>query len=218
MFPQLSDWITAQQATDPMYWATHLRQTVRFAEGIQTLWQQPERVLLEVGPRITTTTLARQQAKDIKQQIAIPSLGDNAENEAEWTALLKAVGQLWLAGVSIDWSNFYQRETRQRIPLPTYPFERQRFWIDPPPHPNRAATPKLPNPQLLENTQTMTKSPQQKLIPLLKEIIEETSGLEIASVDDSTTFLEMGLDSLSLTQVGLALKKNLKSKSHLGSY
>jgi acyl transferase domain-containing protein/glutamate-1-semialdehyde aminotransferase len=207
-----ADWITAQQATDPMYWATHLRQTVRFAEGVQTLWQQPERVLLEVGPRITTTTLARQQAKDIKQQIAIPSLGDNAENEAEWTALLKAVGQLWLAGVSIDWSNFYQRETRQRIPLPTYPFERQRFWIDPPPHPNRAATPKLPNPQLLEKTQTMTTSPQQKLILLLKEIIEETSGLEIASVDDSTTFLEMGLDSLSLTQVGLALKKKFQVK------
>ncbi|MHC5733447.1 aminotransferase class III-fold pyridoxal phosphate-dependent enzyme [Nostoc sp.] len=207
-----ADWITAQQATDPMYWATHLRQTVRFAEGVQTLWQQPERVLLEVGPRITTTTLARQQAKDIKQQIAIPSLSDNAENEAEWTALLKAVGQLWLAGLSINWSNFYQRETRQRIPLPTYPFERQRFWIDPPPHPNRAATPKLPNPQLLEKTQTMTKSPQQKLIPLLKEIIEETSGLEIASVDDSTTFLEMGLDSLSLTQVGLALKKKFKVK------
>lgn len=206
-----ADWITAQQATDPMYWATHLRQTVRFAEGVQTLWQQPERVLLEVGPRITTTTLARQQAKDIKQQIAISSLSDNAENEAEWTALLKAVGQLWLAGVSIDWSNFYQRETRQRIPLPTYPFERQRFWIDPPPHPNRAATPKLLNSQL-ENTKTMTKSPQQKLIPLLKEIIEETSGLEIASVDDSTTFLEMGLDSLSLTQVGLALKKKFQVK------
>ncbi|MEJ6482500.1 aminotransferase class III-fold pyridoxal phosphate-dependent enzyme [Nostoc punctiforme UO1] len=205
------DWITAQQATDPMYWATHLRQTVRFAQGIQTIWQQPERVLLEVGPRITTTTLARQQAKDIKQQIAIASLGDNAENEAEWTALLKAVGQLWLAGVSIDWSNFYQRETRQRISLPTYPFERQRFWIDPLPHPNRAATPKPSNPQL-ENTQDMTKSPQQKLIPLLKEIIEETSGLEIASVDDSTTFLEMGLDSLSLTQVGLALKKKFQVK------
>ncbi|MEH2127448.1 MAG: aminotransferase class III-fold pyridoxal phosphate-dependent enzyme [Nostoc sp.] len=207
-----ADWITAQQATDPMYWATHLRQTVRFAEGVQTLWQQPERLLLEVGPRITTTTLARQQAKDIKQQIAIPSLGDNAENEAEWTALLKAVGQLWLAGVSIDWSNFYQRETRQRIPLPTYPFERQRFWIDPPPHPNRAATSKLLNPHLLEKTQTMTTYPQQKLIPLLKEVIEETSGLEIASVDDSTTFLEMGLDSLSLTQVGLALKKKFKVK------
>lgn len=207
-----ADWITAQQATDPMYWATHLRQTVRFAEGVQTLWQHPERILLEVGPRITTTTLARQQAKDIKQQIAIASLGDNAQNEAEWTALLKAVGQLWLAGVSIDWSNFYQRETRQRISLPTYPFERQRFWIDSPPHPNRAATPKLPNRQSLEKTQNMKTYPQQKLIPLLKEIIEETSGLEIASVDDATTFLEMGLDSLSLTQMGLALKKKFQVK------
>ncbi|OUL34269.1 beta-ketoacyl synthase [Nostoc sp. T09] len=207
-----ANWITDEQATDPMYWANHLRQTVRFAEGVQTLWQQPERVLLEVGPRTTTSTLARQQAKDIKQQIAIASLGDNADKEAEWTALLKAVGQLWLAGVTIDWSNFYQDETRQRIPLPTYPFERQRFWIDPLPHPNRTVTTQLPNPLSLEKTSTMTTSPQQKLIPLLKEVIEETSGLEIASIDESTTFLEMGLDSLSLTQVGLALKKKFKVK------
>ncbi|BAY99676.1 beta-ketoacyl synthase [Tolypothrix tenuis PCC 7101] len=206
-----ANWITDEQATDPMYWANHLRQTVRFAEGVQTLWEQPERVLLEVGPRATTATLARQQAKDIKQQIAIASLADNAENTAEWNALLKAVGQLWLAGVTIDWSNFYQDETRQRIPLPTYPFERQRFWIDPLPHPNRAKTAQIPNPQIVEKPATMS-SPKQKLIPLLKEVLEETSGLEIAGFDDSTTFLEMGLDSLSLTQVGLALKKKFKVK------
>ncbi|OUL18203.1 type I polyketide synthase [Nostoc sp. 106C] len=206
-----ANWITDEQATDPMYWANHLRQTVRFAEGVQTLWEQPERVLLEVGPRATTATLARQQAKDIKQQIAIASLADNAENEAEWNALLKAVGQLWLAGVTIDWSNFYQDETRQRIPLPTYPFERQRFWIDPLPHPNRTKTAQLPNPQSVEKPATMS-SPKQKLIPLLKEVLEETSGLEIAGFDESTTFLEMGLDSLSLTQVGLALKKKFKVK------
>ncbi|BAY30104.1 beta-ketoacyl synthase [Nostoc carneum NIES-2107] len=206
-----ANWITDEQATNPMYWANHLRQTVRFAEGVQTIWEQPERVLLEVGPRATTATLARQQAKDIKQQIAIASLADNAEKEAEWNALLKAVGQLWLAGVTIDWSNFYQDETRQRIPLPTYPFERQRFWIDPLPHPNRAKTTQPPNPQSLEKLATMS-SPKQKLIPLLKEVLEETSGLEIAGFDDSTTFLEMGLDSLSLTQVGLALKKKFKVK------
>ncbi|MDZ8052911.1 MAG: aminotransferase class III-fold pyridoxal phosphate-dependent enzyme [Aulosira sp. ZfuVER01] len=206
-----ANWITDEQATNPMYWANHLRQTVRFAEGVQTLWQQPERVLLEVGPRATTATLARQQAKDIKQQIAIASLSDNAENNAEWNALLKAVGQLWLAGVTIDWSNFYQDETRQRIPLPTYPFERQRFWIDPLPHPNRTKTAQLPNPQSVEKPATMS-SPKQKLIPLLKEVLEETSGLEIAGFDESTTFLEMGLDSLSLTQVGLALKKKFKVK------
>ncbi|AUT02003.1 beta-ketoacyl synthase [Nostoc sp. CENA543] len=202
-------WITSKQATDPMYWAKHLRQTVRFADGVKTLWQHPQRVLLEVGPRTTTTTLAKQQAKDVKQQIAIPSLSDNADNEAEWTAILQALGQLWLTGVTIDWHQFYQGERRRRIPLPTYPFESQRFWIDPPPHPQRV-TNSQPAHSPLETTQTM--SAQTKLISLLQEIIEETSGLEIAGVEPSTSFLEMGLDSLSLTQVGLALKKKFQVK------
>lgn len=125
------DWITHSQATDPLYWATHLRQTVRFADGIHTLWQQPNRILLEVGPRTTATTLARQQATDIQQQIAISSLTDRSDNSAELTALFQALGQLWLAGGSIDWHQFYQQELRSRIPLPTYPFERQRYWIEP---------------------------------------------------------------------------------------
>ncbi len=130
------DWITNNQAIDPCYWATHLRQTVRFADGIQTLWQQSDRILLEVGPRTTATTLARQQAQDLQQQIAISSLADN---NSELTALFQALGQLWLAGGSMlqgsgsanDWQQFYQHEIRSRIPLPTYPFDRQRYWIEP---------------------------------------------------------------------------------------
>ena len=126
-----TEWITDAQATDPMYWASHLRATVRFAEGAKRLWEQPARVLLEVGPRTTTATLARQQAKDIKRQIAISSLGSNADNDAEWAAILQAVGQLWLAGVDLDKAKFYADEYRHRIPLPSYPFERKRYWIDP---------------------------------------------------------------------------------------
>ncbi|WP_218653139.1 type I polyketide synthase [Nostoc sp. TCL26-01] len=203
------DWITVEQATDPLYYAQHLRETVRFAQGVQTLWQQPERLLLEVGPRTTTTTLARQQAKNISEQIAVASLSDNADDETEWTALLQAVGQLWLAGVTIDWNSFYQGERRQRLPLPTYPFERQRFWIDPLPHPDRITKSSRPQPQLVP---IPTMSTPNKLIPLLQAIIEETSGLEIAGVSEATTFLEMGLDSLSLTQVGLVLKKKFQVK------
>jgi acyl transferase domain-containing protein/thioesterase domain-containing protein len=126
------DWITDTQAIDPNYWATHLRQTVQFAQGVQTIWQQPDLVLLEVGPRTTTAILARQQAQDLQQQVAISSLG--SDSTTEWTGLLAAVGQLWSAGVSIDWNSFESLETRSRIPLPTYPFERKRFWIDPLPH------------------------------------------------------------------------------------
>jgi len=233
-----ADWITDEQATDPIYWASHLRTTVRFAEGVQTLWQRPDRVLLEVGPRTTAATLARQQAKDLKQQIAISSLGSTAEEDGEWTALLQAIGQLWLAGVSIDWQSFYAQENRHRIPLPTYPFERQRFWIDPKPAStqttDRAEHPSEPQPlqeQSISDSQLpsdhqlspvdsmpnlqsspVSESRKQRLIPLLKEVLETTSGLDIASADEVTTFLEMGLDSLSLTQVALALKKKFKVK------
>jgi acyl transferase domain-containing protein/glutamate-1-semialdehyde aminotransferase len=214
------DWIADSQATDPLYWATHLRQTVRFAAGIQTLWQQPELVLLEVGPRTTMATLARQQSQDLTQQIAISSLADNADNAAEWTAVLQAFGQLWLAGVSIDRQKFYHSQTRSRIPLPTYPFDRQRYWIDPLPHPDRlqAAPQPLNAPSQLKNiiaelpVPVMSTDRNHTLIQTLKEVIEATSGLEMAGVDDSTTFLEMGLDSLSLTQVGLALKQKFKVK------
>ncbi|MDJ0897303.1 MAG: amino acid adenylation domain-containing protein [Xenococcus sp. MO_188.B8] len=222
-----ADWITEAQATEPMYWANHLRATVRFAEGIQKLWQQPERVLLEVGPRTTTATLARQQAKDLQQQIAISSLGSRAEDNSEWLAILQAMGQLWLSGVQIDWQSFYLNEKRSRLPLPTYPFERQRYWIDPiPANANITSMNTVENtinrtlnnikensiPQQHKPTVPMPDSRKQRLIPSLKEVLETTSGLELANVSEDITFLEMGLDSLSLTQVAIALKKKFKVK------
>lgn len=202
-------WITDAEAIDPQYWTNHLRQTVRFADGIATLWQSPAQILLEVGPRTTTATLARQQIRDRQQQTAISSLSDRASSE--WTAILQAMGELWLAGVAIDWQAFYQRETRSRVPLPTYPFERQRYWIEPIPHPSR--TTQLSSPQPVPVlVSTMSPAERQiaahhQTIDILKEVIEAASGIEMSGADATTTFLAMGLDSLSLTQVGLALKK-----------
>lgn len=225
-------WITSEQATDPLYWAQHLRQTVRFAEGVQELWKDPTLILLEVGPRTTAATLARKQAKDLKKQVAVSSLSDTAAGE--WSALLNAVGQLWITGCAIDWERFYAEERRDRLPLPTYPFQRKRFWIDPPiqalPTPTELPIPpSIPAPADVEKTvsnyqlpthsslpmspvNTAQESRKERLIPLLKEVLEETSGLEIESGDESATFLEMGLDSLSLTQVGLALQKQFNVK------
>ena len=213
-----ADWISEAEATDPMYWANHLRATVRFSEGIQTLWQQPERVLLEVGPRTTNATLARQQAK-LQQQVAISSLG-RTENSSEWLAILQAIGQLWLAGAAIDWQSFYLNRRRLRLPLPTYPFERQRYWIDPLPAEidgersinNLAQTASNTNSTNIIRNTTMSDPRQQRLIPILKEVLETTSGLELTDVGNDLTFLEMGLDSLSLTQVAIALKKKFKVK------
>lgn len=122
-------WITDQEATDPFYWAKHLRQTVQFSQGIAELLKDPQVVFLEVGPGHTLTTLVQQQTSTAVGLTSLPHAQDHSSDEA-W--LLTTLGQLWLNGVSVNWQGFYARQQRRRIPLPTYPFERQRYWIDPP--------------------------------------------------------------------------------------
>jgi len=122
-------WITADQATDPNYWTRHLCQPVRFSEGLQQV-AQGHTLLLEVGPGRTLTTLARQHA--LAEATLLTSLLHPQEEICEQDFLLKTLGNLWLAGLEIDWSAFYAQEQRQRVPLPTYPFEHQRYWIDAP--------------------------------------------------------------------------------------
>lgn len=125
-------WITREEATDPAYWARHLRYTVRFADGVQLLLQDPKRILLEVGPGRTLSTLAKQQADKPARHTVLTSVRHPHEQQADSAFLLNTLGRLWLAGVKPDWSIFYNTEKRCRLSLPTYPFERQRYWIDAP--------------------------------------------------------------------------------------
>ena len=120
-------WITAAEATDPGYWAAHLRQTVRFAEGVRELLKEPDRILLEVGPGQTLSTLAKQLPGG---GVVLASLHKPHDQQRDVPILLTTLGRLWLAGVPIAWPGFYAYERRLRVPLPTYPFERQRYWIE----------------------------------------------------------------------------------------
>ncbi len=122
-------WITTAEATEPNYWARHLRQGVRFSEGIAELLKDSQAIFLEVGPGQTLSTLTKQQAIG---RIVMSSLRHPKDEQSDVAFLLNTLGKLWLAGVEVDWSGFYAHEKRNRIPLPTYPFERQRYWIDPP--------------------------------------------------------------------------------------
>lgn len=124
-------WITAAEATDPHYWTRHLCQTVRFADGLQTLWQEPGRILLEIGPGHSLTSTALQNlSESAAEGIVLPTLRHAYERQSDTAFALTTLGQLWLAGIAIDWDGFYAHERRQRVPLPTYPFERQRYWLD----------------------------------------------------------------------------------------
>ncbi|HEX6291074.1 MAG TPA: SDR family NAD(P)-dependent oxidoreductase [Herpetosiphonaceae bacterium] len=128
-------WITAAQATDPRYWTTHLRQAVRFADALHEILRPestlPGAVLLEVGPGQTLSTLARQHPSKAPSQVVLASVRHPNDKLSDAAFLLSTLGKLWLAGVEVDWSAFYRDERRQRVPLPTYPFERQRYWVEP---------------------------------------------------------------------------------------
>ena len=122
-------WISPEQATDPGYWARHVRGAVRFADNLAVLAADASRILLEVGPGTSLSSLARQQAGPGAEIVA--SLRRSKETPDDQVAALEALGKLWCAGMDVDWTGFHQGFRRRRVPLPTYPFERKRYWIDP---------------------------------------------------------------------------------------
>lgn len=123
-------WITAEQATSADYWAKHLRGTVRFADGLRELVKDSNWVLLEVGPGRSLSTLARWNPHRAKGQVVVHSVRHPEDSMHDEAFLLGAAGKLWMSGVQFDWEGLYQHERRRRVLLPTYPFERQRYWIE----------------------------------------------------------------------------------------
>lgn len=123
-------WISAKDSTDPHYWAIHLRHTVRFADGIKELLKNRASVLLEVGPGTTLGSLAQQQAEKPLTRAIFSSLRHPREQRSDLACLLSTLGKLWLNGVKVDWFGFHAHEQRGRVSLPTYPFERQRYWLE----------------------------------------------------------------------------------------
>ncbi len=123
-------WITPEQAVDPDYWTRHLRNTVRFGDGISELLKQQDIALVEVGPGHTLSTLARVQARE-KSVPVVSSMRHPHETLPETHVLDMALGRLWLSGTNVDWKSLHAGEQSRRISLPTYPFERHRYFIEP---------------------------------------------------------------------------------------
>lgn len=134
-------WITAEQATDPAYWAEHMCQTVRFAGGVSTLLQDSELLLVEIGPGQTLSSFVRQHPECTRERTGLifSTLPGAFEHISDYTSLLTAVGKLWVAGAQIDWSALAGGTRQCPVSLPTYPFEHQRYWIS---GPTRIHTPR----------------------------------------------------------------------------
>lgn len=124
-------WIKAAEVTNPEYWVRHLRQTVRFGDGVTRLFDQPDAILLEVGPGTTLMTIARWHPAKAAGQMVLTSLPHADDAQPDLVALQSALGRLWIAGRKFSWTSYFAGEQRRRVSLPTYPFERKRYWIEP---------------------------------------------------------------------------------------
>ncbi len=295
-------WITEAEARDPDYWVTHLRQTVRFADGLGTLLREPGRALVEIGPGRTLSTFAKQHPSLGKSTVAA-TLRHPHEATPDLAFLQRTLGRLWLSGVDVDAEAFYQNEERRRVPLPGYPFERTRHMLGPPPPPGQpavlGAAPVAPVPlpeaagspvetatfaeaaavveiatfaeaaaavetatfaetgaaaetatfaEAAPAPETATLAREQSVAPApapavsaafvadpdplppepapmaaasrkdrltteIQRILAELSGLEPARIEPQATFLELGFDSLFLTQANGAFRKRFGVKT-----
>jgi acyl transferase domain-containing protein len=124
-------WITPELATSPHYWGAHLRHTVRFGDNLRELMVFPDLALLEIGPGQTLSLLAQQQGTLANTQLFVSSLRSPQETGSDSAFLRNAICKLWIGGARIDWRTFHDGEKRHIVSLPTYPFERQRFWLGP---------------------------------------------------------------------------------------
>lgn len=119
------EWLSPQQLADPQYWARHTRETVRFRHGLQTLASEPDLCWLEIGPAPVLAGLARRNKFDEKLPL-LPTFSGHDKLD-----ILNCLGHLWQAGLTIDWKRIPRNHKNlKRISLPTYPFQRKRYWVE----------------------------------------------------------------------------------------
>ncbi|HXD89719.1 MAG TPA: aminotransferase class III-fold pyridoxal phosphate-dependent enzyme, partial [Candidatus Binataceae bacterium] len=246
------NWISAEDAVDSDYWASHLRSAVRFSAGISEL-RKGEAIMLEVGPGNTLATLARQNPGRHPAQLIVTSFVESAPHGTGADSILEALGRLWTHGAAPNWPALYRGEARKRVSLPPYPFEGKRFWIEPRREATQSATPVAAenhmNAQISpaiaarpiekhaageQGTQSeehsqdsgtrpegaetssmaapQTDDRQARIRSGVEFIFQDLSGIDVSDSGAGVSFLEMGFDSLFLTQVSQALQSKFGVK------
>lgn len=226
-------WQTIEDGLSPDYWAKHCRAPVRFSEGLATLCDGRKPVLLEVGPGRTLSVFAAQTIARDAVTAVVQSLPEHDRSHAAGEILAEAHGKLWMSGCDLNWPT-PPSACRAPLVLPTYPFQRQRHWIDAPASARRGeGRPAVSGeyPPGAEPTSTDTQAQpidgmnimnaatpvavasrtpalQSALIALLSDM----SGEALGTGDAGATFLELGFDSLFIGQFAQRIEKDYKIK------
>jgi amino acid adenylation domain-containing protein/non-ribosomal peptide synthase protein (TIGR01720 family) len=213
------EWITTGLACNPEYWVKHLLSTVKFSQSIKMTLKEGYNLFLEIGPGTTLNSLVKMHEP---QAHVISSLPHAKDQRSSLESLITALGKLWLASVPINWNKFYENESRQKIRLPGYPFEKKRYWIE-------AVTNcqtnnwhfELSNDSQDDVTEVYdeaitTDRPGDPIIKEIGAIFKSVLGIERVSIKDN--FFELGGHSLIATQLVNLLFKAFKVKIQLSDF
>jgi amino acid adenylation domain-containing protein len=194
----------ARQLPDARYWRTQLRETVQFAAGLSALAEHGYEFFLEIGPHPTLSGLGRRQLPD-QAIIWLPSLH---RDQADWHTLLSSVAAWYVHGQAIDWTSLHQHAPGTRLALPTYPFERKRYWIDVAPSSADRAEPQEHTRDMMESSQTIAPSAarQQRVLSEVQAIIAPLLHIAPADLGGDDRFLDIGADSLVLLEAIRAMQ------------
>ncbi len=201
-------WITPAQANNPQYWSSHLRSTVHFSEGISELLRtQPDSIFIEIGPGNSLCTLTGHHTTPEKPARVIQTLPHAKQHQSDVELFLLTLGTLWTYGIAIDWQQYYKCEHRKRVHLPTYPFERQRYFIEPivKSETVKKNTIKTPTPVAGNEKQSKRFHPRPRLTTELADPVSTTEKnlaqlwqqfLGISPIGINDNFFELGGHSL----------------------
>lgn len=212
----------------PDYWTRHIRQPVLYGPALARLLDGEPRLLLEVGPGQTLTTLVRTTLDKDSSVAAVASMPKPKDTDSEARCLLAALGQLWCRGFPVSFEVLYgAHDEPQRVPMPAYAFQGKRYWIersavsspahgagtDVPRHEDRSE--ETTEPQRFErpDLDTPYRAPSNRLQHLVVDLWGELLGIEAIGIDDD--FYELGGDSLLATQINARLRQLLPTNLSL---
>lgn len=196
----------------PEYWCHHIRQSVRFSAGMETLHRQGYEIFVEIGPKPTLLGMGRQCLPE-DFGVWLPSLRPGDE---DWQNLLRSLGELYLRGVEIDWSGFDHHYQRDLVPLPTYPFQRKRYWFE-------SQASKQPEVQILSNKNVeypihkLLQSGDTQQLARKLEIVEQLPAAQVQSILESMQLAQLSQRIVQLSPDRYELLKQLllEDQQHL---
>lgn len=206
------------------YWGCHILHPVRFAESLAKLASQGYQTLIEIGPKPTLSAMGQQCLPPLEHPTVhfLPSLRPGTE---DWQQLLTSLSELYLLGVPIDWSGFHQPYDHRRQPLPTYPWQRQRYWCGgsspvssgvgipivekTKSQPQSAGLPSIQQPCILDQFTALAIHQRRPFLAQhLGLLLQQVTGIDTQTIAPYKPLSTLGLDSLMATELRRRIETN----------